>query len=303
MANCTATAKNRLKGVVVAMKIKFEGLKRTVSFDGVDEIMPVLEKVISGWQFKRVNVAKVSANDICLARGPVGYERTSPWLDGGKMVLANPVDAVCDLVLDLERAFITDSEKLHALHAAAVKLGDGLSIFPSTHNSGKSTLALLLAIRGARLFADDVTPIFQKFVGGKFIGVSPGILPRLRLPLPHDLAPQSTDFINSHKGPESEKFLYVNLNKKHLAPLGESATVNRIILLERENGVETSLAPVKKSEILKHTIMQSLNQDVSAMDMLDKLNAMVADAECLCLRYEKSEDAAELLISTFANAK
>ena len=285
------------------MKLKFEGFKSAIFFDGTEELVPVLEKVIRGWKFKPINNGRSINLAIRIARGPGGYERTSPWLGGGKMVLADPVDAVCDLLLDMERALIADSGKLLALHAAAVEFDGGLSVFPSTHNAGKSTLGVLLAARGARLFADDVTPIDPQSGNGLFMGVSPGFLPRLRLPLPNDLASESVDFINSHMGPKSDNFLYVNLDKNHLAGLGKSAPVNRIVLLERKNGTSAQLVTVKPSEILKHTIMQSLNQDASAIEILDSLNAMVANSECLRLIYGRSEDAAKLLMSTFAKAK
>lgn len=285
------------------MKIKFDGLKNAIFFDGTEELVPVLEKVIKGWKFKSINDGRSINSVIRIARGAGGYERTSPWLDGGKMVLSDPVDAVCDLLLDMERAFIADSGKLLALHAAAVEFDGGLSVFPSTHNAGKSTLGVLLAARGARLFADDVTPINPQSGDGGFVGISPGFLPRLRLPLPNDLSSESVDFINSHMGPKSENFLYVNLDKNHMAGLGQSGIINRIILLERQNDSSARLVPVKESEILKHTIMQSLNQNMSALEILDNLNAMVANAECLRLIYGRSEDAAELLITTFATTK
>ncbi|MDH5187373.1 MAG: hypothetical protein OEW37_00290 [Rhodospirillaceae bacterium] len=285
------------------MELKFEGLKNMISFDGTEELVPVLEKVLKGWKFKPAKNNASKNPIIRIRRGPTGYERTSPWLNGGKMVLANPVDAVCDLLLDIERAFIADSGKLLALHAAAVELDGGLSVFPSTHNAGKSTLGVLLAARGARLFADDVTPLDPQQGNGLFMGVAPGFLPRLRLPLPDDLAPEGADFINSHAGPKSENFLYINLNETQLASLGQSAPVNRIILLERKKDAAAEIITVKKSEILKHTIMQSLNQDVSAIEILDNLNGMVAGCECLRLTYGRSEDAAKLLMSTFANEK
>ena len=280
------------------MQLQFDCLENPIAFDGCDELVDVLKNVLRGWGEGEIIPDTTGASQplIRLRRGPAGYERTSPWLEGGRMVLADPVDAVCDLLLDIERAFIAASDKLLALHAAAVEFDGGLSVFPSTHQAGKSTLAVLLAAGGARVFADDVTPI-DPTAGS--IGVSPGLLPRLRLPLPDDLSPKSIDFINSHQGPKSESFLYVDMDKNALAPLGTRATVNRIILLEREPGVVAELIPASNSEILKHTIMQSIGHEVGALEMLDNLNAMVAGAECLRLRYGTSEDGARFLLERF----
>ncbi|MCK4940298.1 MAG: hypothetical protein KAR80_08340 [Rhodospirillaceae bacterium] len=288
------------------MQLQFDCLENPISFDDCDELVDVLKNVLNGWG--RVRIIPDGAGDgdgagahlpqalIRLRRGPGGYERTSPWLEGGRMVLADPVDAVCDLLLDIERAYIATSDKLLALHAAAVEFDGGLTVFPSTHEAGKSTLAVLLAIGGARIFADDVTPIDP---AADLTGVSPGLLPRLRLPLPDELSPESLGFINSHQGPKSESFLYVDMDKNALAPLGERAPVNRIILLEREPGVAAELIPASNSEILKHTIMQSIGRDISALEMLDNLNAMVGGAECLRLRYGTSEDGARLLLERY----
>lgn len=282
------------------MQLQFDYLNNPIAFDGCDELAGVLKGVLRGWGEGKIVSAenKKNAPLIKLRRGPAGYERTSPWLEGGRMVLADPVDAVCDLLLDIERAFIADSDNLLALHAAAVEFDGALTIFPSTHEVGKSTMAVLLAAGGVRVFADDVIPI-DPSVQSQSMGVSPGLLPRLRLPLPGDLSPESVKFINSHQGPKSESFLYVDMGEELLAPLNSRAPVNRIILLEREQGATPEIISASNSEILKHTIMQSIGHEVGALEMLDNLNAMVAGAECLRLKYGTSEDGAKLLLERF----
>lgn len=287
------------------MQVQFDCLENPIAFDGCDELADVLKGVLRGWGDGKIVSAENKKNAplikpplIKIRRGPAGYERTSQWLEGGRIVLADPVDAVCDLLLDIERAFIADSDKLLALHAAAVEFDGALTVFPSTHATGKSTMAVLLAAAGARMFADDVIPI-DPSVRSQSMGVSPGLLPRLRLPLPGDLSPESANFINSHQGPKSESFLYVDVGEELLAPLNARAPVNRIILLEREQGATPEIISASNSEILKHTLMQSIGHEVGALEMLDNLNAMVAGAECLRLKYGTSEDGAKLLLERF----
>ena len=284
------------------MQLQFDCLENPIAFDGCDELVGVLKGVLCGWGKGKIISAEdeKSAPLITLRRGPAGYERTSPWLEGGRMVLADPVDAVCDLLLDMERAFIAASDKLLALHAAAVEFDGALTVFPSTHATGKSTMAVLLAAAGMRVFADDVIPVDPSPKTTPSMGVSPGLLPRLRLPLPDDISPERMDFINSHQGPKSESFLYVDMDEKLLAPLGTRAPINRIILLEREQGAAPEIISASNSEILKHTIMQSIGHEVGALEMLDNFNAMVAGAECLRLKYGSSEDGAKLLLERFS---
>lgn len=283
------------------MLLKFNCLDNPIAFDGCEELVHVLRGVLCGWGGGEVVLDESSETrpQIKMRRGPGGYERTSPWIKGAKVVLADPVDAVCDLLLDLERAYIGANDNLLALHAAAVEFDGGLTVFPSTHNAGKSTLCVLLGAAWAKVYADDVTPIIPGKDGKPAMGVSPGLLPRLRLPLPDDLGDENARFINSRHGPKSESFLYVKMDKNQLAPLGQSAPVNRIVLLQREPGTTTQLVPAKNSEILKYTIMQSIGHEIDALEMLDNLNAMVGSAECLTLKYGTSADAARVLMESF----
>jgi len=291
------------------MLIHLEGLENPIEFEGAEALAAVLKKVLRGWRLWEMPLGAKENKPpkIRLALGARGYERRSPWIEVGKaQVLIDPVDAVCDLLLDLERAYVEDAPArgeavLSILHAAAVEMGQaenrGLVVFPSTHATGKSLLTVALAYAGHRVFADDQLPIIP---GSPTLGIAPGFLPRLRRPLPKELDAQLASFVRAHAGPESARFRYVNLDKKRLAPLGERAPIKGVVLLERVDGATPAVASATEADVLKACVLQSFGRTQNALFVLDSLHAMVQDAKCVKLRYADALEAVALLEERFA---
>lgn len=293
------------------MLITLEGLAHPIEFDGgAEALVPVLERVLTGWTIRKGG--KIQAQPkIRLTAGPKGFERRSPWIEAGHMaVYLDPVDAVCDMLLDVERAFVDDApargdDLSMILHAAAVEMGPkesdgddaGLVVFPSTHATGKSLLTVALAHGGHRVFADDQVPLKP---GTPATGIAPGFLPRLRRPLPDGLDDDLASFIRTHEGPTSGQFRYVDLAADRLAPLGATAPVKGVVLLERQDGAEPAVQDATEAEVLKACVLQSFGRTLSALDVLDHLHAMVLGAKCVKLRYADAPQAVRLLEEMFA---
>lgn len=204
---------------------------------------------------------------------------------------------MCDLLLDLERAYIEDTQGLLALHAAGVEFGDGLVVFPSTHATGKSLLTVAMAQTGLRVFADDQLPIIP---GDETVGVAPGFLPRLRRPLPDGVDEGLATFVRSHEGPKSARFRYVNLKSEVLAPVGTRAPIKGVVLLDRQDGAQPEITPATEAEVLKACVLQSFGRKLGALQVLDYLHAMVQGATCVKLTYGEAHEAIPLLRETFA---
>jgi len=297
-----------------AMWLQLDGIEQPVSFDGADELVDVLQNVLRGWTITRLDSCSQLAM-IQVSKGPKGYERRSPWIERGTAVVhRDPVDAVCDLLLDLQHAFIQDStsrndDAMLTLHAAGVRMGmgdnAGLVVFPSTHASGKSLLTTALGAglgaglgaAGHKVFADDQLPIVP---GTPTLGVSPGFLPRVRRPLPKTLNGALADFIRSHSGPISDQFRYVNLSIEAMAPLGEKAQIKAVVLLNRRDDAAPALTPASESEVLKACILQSFGRKLGALEVLDHLHAMIQGVACYTLSYGDAQDAVPLLEDAFA---
>lgn len=205
------------------------------------------------------------------------------------------MDAVCDFLVDLVRAFIRDDPSLLCLHCGAIQAKDGLIVFPSDYAAGKSTLAMHAAARGARLFADDVMPLRQ----GDNSGVAVGILPRLRLPLPQETHGALSSFLEQRKSVSSSRFCYYAMRGRELAAYGETVPIAGMVLLERKEGAAPALEEVGAAEMLKKTILRNFSQNVPGIAVLERLHDLVGKVRRFRLTYAMAEPAVALLAATF----
>ena len=289
-----------------AMWLQLDGIEQPLRFKETGELVDVLDAVLRGWSMTRLDACSDVAM-IQISKGPQGYERRSPWIEPGAAVVhTDPVDAVCDLLLDLQHAFIEASasrngDAMLTLHAAGVRMGMAenaeLVVFPSTHASGKSLLTTALGAAGHRVFADDQLPIIA---GTPTLGVSPGFLPRVRRPLPAILDAGLVDFIRSHAGPISDQFRYVDLSIEAMAPRGEKAPIKAVVLLDRRDGATPSLSPAGESAVLKACILQSFGRKLGALEVLDHLHAMIKGIAWYTLSYGDAQGAVAVLEEAFA---
>ncbi len=227
-----------------------------------------------------------------------GFRLTSPWLKG-PVRQQHEVDAACVLVAELYRAYLADHPELLCLHGGAVELGGRLVVFPSQYRAGKSLLGACFAAAGGRLFADDVLPIGREH--GSEQGLAAGVAPRLRLPLPDDLGPGAQRFFDRRRGPASERYLYLELERAELAPRGARAPIGAFVLLQREAGARATLSPIGDGEVLRQVVWQNFARETDAAGILGRLHAIVGAAGCFRLRYGRAEDAVALLRESFAD--
>ena len=181
----------------------FAGLFHPVAFINCDSLYPYIFTILRDWGIEKFDPGNDQPPIIKIQQTEAGFERRSRWLQK-PAIFKNPVDAVCDLVVDLIHAYVADNKGLLCLHCAAVEYKQGLVVFPNTYRAGKSTLSLKLVSCGARLFTDDVLPITKQ----SDLGMALGILPRLRMPLPKDMKQTFVDFILDRAGPKNTRYLY-----------------------------------------------------------------------------------------------
>ncbi|MDA1324509.1 MAG: hypothetical protein O3C34_07170 [Proteobacteria bacterium] len=270
--------------------LAFAYIDKPVALIGCDELSPLMRQVLRGWGMTETVVAECPQTDIVIRRTKKGYSRSSPWL-AHSISFQNPVNAVCDFLVDLTNAYLADNPQFLCLHAAAVLLDDGLALFPGIYRAGKSTLSVHCAAAGFRLFADDVLPVDGKTKEG----IAPGILPRLRLPLPDNSDAAFTDFVGRHEGPRSDRYLYVDPEPDRFAPRGTRAPITAIVLLERIDTGAPEIAEISSSETLKRAIQQNFSRALPALDILDHLQDIVSNARCFELQYRTGEEAVDLL--------
>jgi hypothetical protein len=274
--------------------VAFNGLSSPVAFKACETLFPIFATVLRDWPMQNINSDSGSEPVIWLEKVSKHYERRSAWLPKPAR-FRDSVDAVCDLIVDFIHAYVAEQEKLLCLHGAAVELQSGLMVFPNTYRAGKSILSLRLVSLGARLFSDDVLPIEHQTNSGMALG----ILPRLRLPLPATAGPALTDFIEQRCGPQNKRYRYIRLSDNELARRGTKAPVAAITILKRSSGTKASLQPAPQSEIVRDMILRNFARQNPAIEIVDRLHAIVEQAQCYTLTYDTLDQAAAILENAF----
>lgn len=283
------------------MLIALNGLKVPISLHNCDEIIRPLLAILGSWRFRILEngdrTAREPAAPISVVRGSISYEISSPWLDE-PVVEKTEVGAAFSLAAELARAFAEERPGLLCLHCAAVETDGRLLLFPNGENAGKSTLATSLAARGLRLFADDVLAISETFQHG----ISLGIAPRLRLPLPQSGGISFHGFVESHRGPFDEEFLYLALPAARLAQHGQTAPIGATVLLDRRLSTQVRLTPLARGRALRQLIIQNFAPGGTSVTTIDRLYRMIERVACFAFTYSNLDEAADFLSDRFSAA-
>ena len=274
--------------------LALDGLQAPVVFSGCEALLPILSHVLRDWSWEAADPGNHTPSAIKLQKREDHYERRSRWLEQPKR-FKDPVDTVCDFIVDLIHAYIAEHDNYLCLHGAAVELQTGLMVFPSTYRAGKSLLSVKLAFCGARIFSDDVLPI----QADGNTGMALGILPRLRRPLPVTAGDELRTFILDRLGPQNKRYRYVRLDTRHMAPRGTEAPVTAITILRRSNGAKPSLQTATTSEVVRDMILRNFARQAPGIDILDRLHAVVEQAVCHTLTYDTLDQAVALLADAF----
>ena len=279
-----------VKGELFTIK----GLRNPVALINCESLYPHLFMILRDWQFERVDPSDNHHPVITIQNTERGFQRQSRWLSK-PATFRNPVDAVCDFIVDLIHAYIADNEDLLCLHCAAVEFKQGLVIFPNTYRAGKSILSVKLASCGGRLFSDDVLPITAQ----EPLGMALGILPRLRLPLPETSDQTFVDFVAKRECPKNSRYLYVSLTEHEQPSFGTMAPICGITILQRDRTNKPALMIAKKNFVLKDVILRNFARQNPALEIVDRLCSIVEEAKCYTLRYADLDQAVKLLEDAF----
>jgi len=272
----------------------FPGLRRPLAFINSESIYQHLCSILRDWEINRLEQGTGQAPVITIQNTEAGFQRQSRWLSQ-PAIFRNKVDAACDFIVDLIHAYVDNHEGLLCLHCAAVEFKQGLVVFPNTYRAGKSIFSLKLVSCGGRLFTDDVLPITAQ---GDF-GMALGILPRLRLPLPQALGPAFNDFVSERAGPQNSRYCYVKLGERKQAALGTTAPICGITILQRDEVSRPALIKTKKSIVVRDIILRNFARQNPALDIVDRLQSVVENAECYTLRYSNLDQAVKLVEDAF----
>lgn len=279
----------------------FDDVEAPVVMQGCEGLTEYLDAVFVTWPYSLSHCAEsITGKSISISRHDQGFRVSSAWMADKYRNFEHPVDVVCWLVVELSWAYLEQNPETLCLHGAAVEIAGRLVLLPSQYRAGKSVLSACLAARGQRVFGDDIVPVAIGD-GGETLGVSTGVAPRLRVPVPTDITVADNGFIQDHFGEASLRYVYLDLTGDLLARRGVAMPIGAIVLLERLEAVETSLEPVSTADILQAAIWQNFSRQMPSANILNVLRCLVQGTEHYRLRYSSASDAADCLASTFSN--
>lgn len=277
----------------------FAGLDRPLRVANPAVVRPLLDPVMAAWPFT-VTDNGASASNAFATIGPAGAGkwRLEAPLAAKPVTEYDPVNAICDLVVEMSWERLRSRPDLLCLHAAALTFNDRLVIFPNARRAGKSLLTATLAQRGNAVFSDDFVPLQVTPESGAISGIANGIAPRLRLPLPDNLSAGLPIWIMDRIAVRNKQYGY--LTGIDLPQSGMSAPVGAIVVLEGDQTMTepASLTPVTQEEAMASLVTQNFGRQVHAGAILRVADALTRAVPVLRLRYNSVEEAAALLNET-----
>lgn len=274
-------------------RLSFENCHHPVDLINCDELTGVIRDILPTWTFTSRTLRtddNGGADVIVIRKTTEGYTRISPWLSQ-PVTYADPVNAVCDFLVDLVKAYNDARPDFMCLHSAAVDIQEKLVLFPDAYNVGKSLFSAHLVAVGARLFSDDVLP-FDPASGE---GIALGCKPRLRLPLPDNIDNRFLEFYHQRQGAHSQRFQYLDLLADEQAPFDARLPVGAIVLLSRSPGQAPQLEQAPPNDIIKSLVLRNFARKAGGRAILESLIDLAGRVPCYRLLYDDCASAAGFL--------
>ncbi|HAA46337.1 MAG: hypothetical protein XD36_1441 [Halomonas sp. 54_146] len=265
------------------------GIGPCVRLVGAQPLLPVLQAAMPGWALTECPLQPTEP-DICVWQQQGGFWQQAPALPKG-IWLDSPVGIACSVIADVAGAFLRHHPDYIGLHCGSAEIDGQLVIFPESHRAGKSTLTSAFAAAGYRIFGDDVVALTPE---GE--GLSLGIAPRLRLPLPSAIDETFQDFVKAHQGPKDDRYGYLALDETLLANHGIKRPIGTILLIDRDSRVTSpQLTPLQHGEGLWQLLRQNFAETLSDQVLVAKFLPLVQRMPCFLLRYSDAYQAAEFV--------
>lgn len=280
------------------MDLYFNGIPQPVRFTGCETLLPRISVYFHSWPFRTVPAATdVSPAFTVRALGDTLWRFTAPWLPEGAEE-DTEAGFLCSLGIDLANAFFYADPSLLCLHCAAVELGDALVVFPNTNRAGKSTLAVRLLADEVAVYADDLLAVTKDGQGMSF-----GIPPRLRLPLPARETALKR-FFTVRKGMGDADYQFVAPRTPGLAPFGACKPIAAFVVLDRGKGRGSArLSRLPGTLGLQSIINRNVMRPQDAMTVFARSKALADAVPCWKLSYSGLDEAAALLKKNFTGPK
>jgi len=259
----------------------------TFSLEGTDPLLRVLARSVYSSA-----LVESRASECAYALGRVGARISLRAADGGEVFR---VDSLAGAFAEIEWLFtrlaMTRSTGYLQVHAAAaVWRGHGL-LLVGPSDSGKTTLAVALGVRGAGILTDEIALIRPR--------------DRSVTPFPRDLALSWRTRLllqGRHSGPPPRSwksfsgYEHCSLAELGFPPAPEGGRITAVVLLERGSHLDSLLRPAGPAEAARWILEQSFNLGRWGQVGMTAVADLVEQAPSVHLRWRDPDDAASALL-------
>ena len=280
------------------LALNFEGLPEAVLLTGSPSLLQRFREHFALWPHTVQEEA--FSPELCGGAAPLLRVRESAR--GGFRVSAagareerydSAAAMLCDAGIDLAEAFVHVQSSLFCLHCSAVALttedGPKLAVFPNINRAGKSLLAASFLLHGGRIAADDLLGVTEQGEGLSF-----GLPPRLRLPLPPS-SQELTQALPSIPGVEDGHYRFLYAGAFSLAAFGERCPIGAFILPRRTAGARPHLHRLMPQAALPWLVYQFQMAGGQAGAVFKLVSRLCRERPLWLLEYDGAEEAAQYL--------
>ena len=275
-----------------------EGLDAGIAIKVNSAFLDGLPFIFSHWPYEIVSETDREIFATIELKDDERFHLTSPFIEKPNSY-RDALNTICAIVAELAWQRLREDPSLLCIHGAAAEFAGRLVVFPATRKAGKSTLSVAMAAAGVRMFTDDFLPISVED-DGIIRGISSGVSPRLRLPLPTQIGRVATDFMARRQLLSNSQYTYVKPLKTENAKYGEALPLGGFVFLERADGAVAEMSEISTADALKTLIYQNFSRAGNAGDILAMLEFVALNLPCYLLKYDHAEPAIALLKSHFA---
>jgi hypothetical protein len=279
-----------------AYALNFRGLIAPALTVGIDDPKFVLSEFFRNWPYEVAPPGGSRPFATLVFNGEQYFLKTDKKPE--PVAHKSLVNAVCDLIAAAGSQRADERPQEMCLHAAAVRIGQALVVFPAVRRAGKSSMAMALAAKGFEVFGDDVLPVASQ-PGAPAVGIAMGAPIRLRLPLPQGLPEWLTEHINTSQGPRNRQYLYVT--PPEMASNGQEVPIGALVHLVREDNGATELSSMSQGVMLRSLLKQNFARSATADHILADLFGLAENTPAFTLRYSGIEHGVDALVDCFAS--
>lgn len=279
-----------------------EGLAQSIALSVDDRFIEALDFVFTNWPFEILDNSE-DISFLSVEYRDEQYQLSSEHLDK-PLFWGDPLNAICEMIVEIAWALLRQEPSVLCLHGAAIEFNGRLVVFPATRRAGKSTLSVALAAAGHKIFTDDFLPV-KLSEDQILLGLSNGISPRLRLPVPESFGERANVYVENRSFIANRQYRYVTPQEGEVATFGEAAPLGALVYLQREDFADACIEPISKTEALRDLIVQNFSRAINAEGILRLLDFAASELPIYRLKYHDIEQAITVLqqeFSTWPNA-